>query len=63
MTNLKEDDDGFMVLASWYGDVDSPRWVNSVTDGQTDRRTGIVPALRAGIIHIDKQWELYRLYL
>ena len=36
VTNLKEDDDGFGMLGSWYGDVDSPRWVNSVTD----RRTG-----------------------
>ena len=25
--------------------------------------TSIVPALRAGIIHNDKQWELHHLYL
>ena len=25
--------------------------------------TSIVPALRAGIIHNDSQWELYHLYL
>ena len=25
--------------------------------------TSIVPALRAEIIHNDKQWELYHLYL
>ena len=26
-------------------------------------KTSIVPALRAGIIYNDKQWELYHLYL
>ena len=40
--NLKEEDDGFLMLGSWYGDVDSPRRINSVTDRRTDRRTGIL---------------------
>ena len=28
MANLNEEDDGFMVLSSWYGNVGSPRRVN-----------------------------------
>ena len=31
---MKEEDDGFLMLDSWYGDVHSPRRINSVTDRQ-----------------------------
>ena len=37
MANLKEEDDRFMILSSWYGNVGSPRRVNSVTDRQMNR--------------------------
>jgi len=35
MTNLKEKDNRFVMLGSWYSDVSSPRRVNSVTDSVT----------------------------
>ena len=36
---------------------------NSNRATETYNMNSIVPALRAGIIHNDKQWELYHLYL
>ena len=37
MTNLKEEDYRSMILGNLYGDVNSSRRVDGVTDGRTDR--------------------------